>query len=462
MIQAKAIAKPSRTRPLAAAVCLGLAGLAGVAGGCRDFEAHRAQLESMYAAGQFDQAAAVLDDPKVHELYGAKSELLWKLDRGAVARALADDQKAIALLNDAEAQIESQRKNGGDVLTQWLLSDAFARYFPEPYEDMYVNVIKLLAQLEAGRLQGGATVEARRAASKADLLRDTYLKYEDAIRREGTGRVPARAGSVVATNNAGQFIESPLATFLTAVTFMKSGDSEMQRVAGKRLVDSIQLQRSLIGPVREEDFAGLDELDPRSVNVLVVAFSGRGPTKYAQPVGPIPLGTVPVYFELPYLHVFPSGVASARVEVEGGSVPQALDRLKLVEDLGQVATVNHERALPQIYARTLLRYILKAGTSVAVTEGGRRRAHEHDQGLVQLAGVLGGLAFLGLTEKADVRAWVFLPGQARVGLLNLDPGEHRIRIVYESAGGGSVYASPWHAIHVTPDGLATVVTQYWR
>jgi drug/metabolite transporter (DMT)-like permease len=40
-------------------------------------------------------------------------------------------------------------------------------------------------------------------------------------------------------------------------------------------------------------------------------------TKYAEKVGPIPLGTFPVYFELPKLMIHPSQVLRARVEVEG-------------------------------------------------------------------------------------------------------------------------------------------------
>ena len=42
---------------------------------------------------------------------------------------------------------------------------------------------KIMAQFGAGRIQGGATVEARRIGSKADRLRDQYLKYKDQSRR---------------------------------------------------------------------------------------------------------------------------------------------------------------------------------------------------------------------------------------------------------------------------------------
>lgn len=449
-------------RHVALAIGLGVA-IAWTAGCNSSFSRHRDQLRALHAAGMYDRAAAEMDDPKVRRLYGAKNDLLWKLDRGAVALALDDNDRTIDLLNEAEATIEvQQRQSLGDVIGQWAINDAAAKYVAEPYEDMYLNVLKLLAQLEAGRIQGGATVEARRMAGKADRLRDLYLKYEDAIESRGTGAAGSAPSRVVSVNEAGEFIESPLGTFLTAVTFMKSGEREFQRVAARRLLDSIRLQQGLIGPVNAEEFEGLEELGNDEVNVLVVALSGRGPTKYPERVGPIPLGTVPIYFELPQLRTHPSEVASARLEIDSGGAAEAPVSLALVEDLSAVATENHRRMLPLIYQRTLIRYMIKAGISVALTEAGRRKSSDRDQGLVQLAGVLAGLVVLGATEEADLRAWIFLPGQARVGLTKLPPGRHRVRVVYEGFGGRPVYTTDWQEIDVSESGLATVVTHYWR
>jgi hypothetical protein len=118
--------------------------------------------------------------------------------------------------------------------------------------------------------------------------------------------------------------------------------------------------------------------------------------------------------------------------------------------------------LPLIYTRTLIRYAIKAGVSVALTEAARRGAADHNQGWVQLAGVVAGLAVLGATEHADLRCWVFLPGQARVGLMKLNPGPHRVRVVYEGFNGGTVYASPWQDVDVSESGLTSVVAHYWR
>lgn len=469
-------------RLVAAVVAVGTAVLCS---GCTQFQDHRASLASLHASGRYEQAAAILDDPETRKSYGERNEVLWHLDRGAIALAMGESDLVITHLERAEqiAEVERER-SAGDILAQWTLNDTAAKYIAQPYEDIYINVLKLLAQLQAGRLDGYATVEARRLSSKADFLRDLYLKYEAALERESPAGVPSaaysavpssgRAGSAQGTPgahggltavNPGQFIESPLGTFLTAVTFMKTGDREFQRVAARRLLDSIRLQRGLIGAVRVEDFEGLEELPPDAVNLLIVALSGRGPTKYAQRVGPIPIGTVPVYFELPYLQVHPSEIVGAYVEVEGFvSAGSSVYRepLKLVEDLSLVAAENHRRMLPLIHRRTLLRYAMKATASVIATEMARKQASDRDQGAVQVAGVLLGLIAITATERADLRSWVFLPGQARVGLLKLPAGEHRVRVVFQSRMGSVTDATEWQPIYVTADGLTSIVAHHWR
>jgi hypothetical protein len=433
--------------------------LLGVAG-CA-FDDHREQLEGLYSAGRFDEAAAALDDPKVRKLYGSKAEVLWKLDRGAVALALHDGGRTISLLNDAEAAIALAReRSAGDVIGQWTSNDRTAKYIAEPYEDIYINVVKMLAQFEAGRVDGGASVEARRLITKVNLLRDLYVTYAEKVEKDAEGKVPEgeRLPGPATENRGGQFIESPLGTFLSAVAFMKSGSPEFQRVAGKRLLDAIRLQEGLIGPVRPEDFEGLSERRPESVNVLVVALSGRGPVKVAERFGPLLIGTVPVYFELPVLRTFPSEVASVALEVEGGESTE----LPLVEDISSVATANHNRMLPLIRTRTVLRTIIKSGLSIAATEVARKAAADSNQGIVQIGAALAGLFLITATERADIRCWLFLPGQAHVGLLNLEPGEHRVRLVYKGAGGGTVYTTDWRPVTATENGLASVVAQYAR
>jgi hypothetical protein len=427
--------------------------------GCA-FQGHRKELEKLHALGEYEEAAYLLDDPEIQSLYGENNRVLWELDRGAVALALDNQDKAIAELEAAEIEIDRRfEQSTGDVIAQWALNDTAAAYMPGAYEDIYVNVLKLLAQLEAGRIDGYATVEARRAATKANRLRDRYLGVREELGNDtriadAEGSIP----SMARVNEEGEFIESTLGTYLTAVTFMESGDYELQGVAGRRLLESIDLQSGLIGWIDPEPFQDLGYRRPETSDVLIVALSGRGPVREAERIGPILLYTVPVYMELPVLVSQPSEVESAHVEIEGlGMRP-----LDLVEDLAAVAEENHRRQLPMIYTRTFVRASAKAAAS-AVTTGALRGASDGaDKGWVTLAAVLGGLIFVTITEEADLRSWVFLPGQAHVTLLDLEPGVHRVRVVYKDRRGGIVYTSPWRTVHASDSGLDTVVEHYWR
>ncbi|MBC7835460.1 MAG: hypothetical protein H7Y88_10230 [Phycisphaerales bacterium] len=445
----------------------------------------------MFVQGRYAAAAEALDDPAVRDLYGEHERLLWLLDRGAIALAEDDTELAIEMLEEAERNIEQRHKlNLGDQALEWLWNDTAAPYIAEPYEDMYVNVLKLLAQLEAGHVQGGATVEARRLAGKANVLRDRFLQYTQRLTNRGGsdyssalrstaslssgGAGSSRAGSVSTTNAEGEFVESPLGTYLTAVAFMFSGEPEMQRVAGKRLLDSIRLQQGLVGIIDAAEFEGLDTLAPAEGNLLVVALSGRAPTKDAESIGPIPVFDWPVYFELPVLKGGSAEVGSARVLVapaaggtgnsDSSGAPVATAdavafELPLVEDMRSVAHENHRRQLPLIYARALLRSSIKAGASFAITRGIRQ---EGKDGWTAVAAVVAGMAAVALTERADLRAWIYLPGMAHAKLVAIDPGDHLVRVEYLSHGGGLAYATPWQRVTIPEGGLATVVEHYWR
>lgn len=421
-------------------------------GGCREFASHRRELERLAATGRYERAAEVLDAER-EDVY-RRDRLLWQLERGAVALANNDPDAAIEHLEDAERMIDLKREAGADeVVATWLVGERSGPYLAEPYEDLYVNVLKLLAQLEAGRIDGYATVEARRLAWKSDHLRDraeAWARSLDEAAQDKVGSSP----SGVDTEEEGEFIESPLGTYLSALAFMEAGEGQMQAVAGRRLMDTLSREGTLVGDVDASRFEGVETMRPEDADVLVVALSGRGPTKVADRVGPIIIYTVPIYFELPRMVRHPSEVASVSVEVEG----YGEQRLDLIEDMAEVAVVNHERYLPLVYTRTLIRAAAKATTAAVAAEAAR----DNDSEIGVVAAVLGGLLFMAATEEADLRCWVFLPGQARVATLDLPEGTHRVRTIYRGSGGGEVYATGWREVEVREGRLATVVDHYWR
>lgn len=495
-------APPTRTRFALLATFAGAC--LAVLPACRQFQQHRVEVAELHARGQYKDIAAILDAPDTRKLYGKRSDVLWLLDRGATALALSDTTTTLAKLEEAEKFTELRlQRTAADSAAAWLLNDSKTTYLTEPYEDLYVNVLKLIAQLEAGNIDGGASVEARRLGTKADALRDRYLKAIEALpaseqtnldRRAAprstdpvlsatTGRTSRPPAAPLQTSTtSGQFVESTLGLYLSSITFLKSGNPDLAQVAARRLTQVIEAQGPLVGPVRAADFEQLESLRSSDVNLLAVALSGRGPSKAADTVGPIPIGTVPIYFELPRLVTSPSSINAARLEFEpvtsseaqtevkatsdgppsASSAPVRAIPLNLIEDLNAVATENHRRALPLIYARTYARAAAKAVASVAVTEGLRKGSRDRNQDLAQIGGVLAGLAFMAATEEADLRCWAMLPGQAHVAAARLEPGRYRLRIVYQSRAGGALYITPWQTASLSEGSLFTIVTHYWN
>ncbi|MGH7243048.1 MAG: hypothetical protein ACREJD_06490 [Phycisphaerales bacterium] len=451
-----------------AAFAAGLVAAVPLSGCTTPFDIAQDRLRSEHQAGQFAAATKTLEEPETIDAFGDRNRLLWLLDRGGVALAQNDAAATMRSLEDAEKRIDAQRAlRPSEQAAQWVLNDTVVPYIAPPFEDIYVNVFKMLMQMEQGRLDGGATVEARRMANKTNLLRDQYLHETQALKEKaGQGYGAAeRTGNATrySTPTGGEFIESPLGTFLTAITFMKTGDRELQRVAGRRLLQAMEAQPKLFPNVNKNAFADLSDLDPSAGNVLMVAMTGCGPYLVAERVGPIAVFSFPVYFELPRMIQRGSAIAAGRIETQDstGTIREG-GTLELVEDLGAVTAENFARQLPLIYQRTMVRYLVKAGATVGASEVAAQTQHDSGtQMLIRSVGGLIGLAVLGATEKADLRSWEFLPAKAFVGLTKLPPGAHRVRVVYLNAASQPVGQSPWRDVTI-PDGpvagqLATVV-----
>lgn len=441
---------------------------AGLAGCASPFDVAQERLRAEHEAGDFASAAKTLDDPETISTFGDRNKLLWQLDRGGVALAENNASKTVQTLEDAEKRIEAQRElSASEQASQWILNDTVVPYVAQPYEDIYVNVFKMLAQLARGNLDGGATVEARRMANKSNLLRDQYLREVKALKdKSGAGYTQAeRSGAAqrFATPTGGEFIESPLGTFLSAITFMKVGDREFQRVAGRRLLQAMETQPKLFPDVNPQAFSNLSDLEPSAGNVLLVALTGCGPYLVARREGPIAVFSFPVYFELPEMRLRGSATTAVRIEVQdaSGTVRDG-GSLQLVENLGSVAAENFRRQFPLIYQRTMARYLVKAGATVGASEVVAQTQNDSStQWMIRSLGGLIGLAVLGATERADLRSWEFLPAKAFVGLLTLSPGSHRVRLVYLDSASRPIAQSPWREVAI-PDGppatqLTTIV-----
>jgi hypothetical protein len=223
---------------------------------------------------------------------------------------------------------------------------------------------------------------------------------------------------------------------------MAAGQRDSQRIAADRMIDAIRQQR--VGAVREADFSTLADRTPTDTNVVIVAFAGRGPTKRAQRLPPIVIDKVTFYAEIPVLVQSRSRVASASAEFEGGdTVP-----LALAEDMAEVARENYERTMPLIQGRAIARAAARAVGAYLITEA-VDKSNNRKNDAARWGTQLGLLAAQILMERADVRAWAFMPGKVFVATTRRPEGVSRYRMVYKDGGGGVVATTEWRSINLS-------------
>lgn len=445
------------SRRLLALACIlpVLAGLGPLAGCESAFDRHRTELVRAHDRGDFARASALLDEANEKGLYERKNEVLWLLERGAAAAASGDSALAISALNRAEQQTELfYDQSAADIAGQWLIGERASRYITRAYENQYLNVIKMLAHFQAGTLENGPTVEARRMASKADRMRDTFVDVLDEVRGKGVD-------DQYTLGSPGAFIESPLGVYLSSVAFRESGQESMAGTALGRLRTAAAAQAGL-GISGDTSYVdSLVSMRADQQDALFVAVGGVGPRLSRQSVGPIFIYMTPIYFELPQIE--PGGSradrAIAEIQEPGGTVRTV--ELDLIEDFSAVAEANFRQELPVVHARTYLRALTKSGL---FTAGGIAIQHSDSSPEIRAAGLLvsliGGLVYLSATEKADVRCWSMLPGVAWAGVLDLPEGEHRARVVFLGPGGHRLHVGEWARVRGSEHGLDSIV-EYW-
>lgn len=419
------------------------------------FDRHRVDLLRAHDRGDFASAATLLDSANTEGLYESKNEVLWLLERGAAATASGDSTLAVSSLSRAEDLTELYfSRSASDIAGQWLVGERASRYITRAYENQYLNVLKMLAHLQAGTIENGPTVEARRMASKANRLRDLNAELLAEIRTKGVD-------PEYTLSEPGAFIESPLGVYLSAVAFRENGSPDLAETAIARLRSAAAAQAGL---GVEADPAAIDDLAAQSASTqdaLFVAVGGVGPRLVRQSVGPIYIYVTPIYFELPQIE--PGGSRAARAIVEIEELPGSLRtvELRLIEDISAVAEANFQQELPVVHARTYVRALTKSGL---ITAGGIALLNSDADESVKAAGLLvsivGGFLYLSATEKADVRSWTLLPGMAWASTIDLPPGEHRARITFLGPSGERLHTGEWATVRGGAHGLDSIV-EYW-
>lgn len=419
-------------------------------GSCSAYKLDSAQdsLRSSFARQDYEQSAKMLTKYQEDNIYKSKDDVLLNLEQGSVNHFAGDYEASNKHFTKAENQIDDlYTKSISRAIQSFVVNDNSLAYDGEDYEDIYLNIFKALNYIHLNDLEA-ALVESRRIAFKLGQLDVKYNGLIEALSKaDTTGQAQWETGSTNVQNSA-------LGRYLSAVLFAKTNKLDDARIEYENLLRSFREQPSVYDFKSPEPSELRKITRPNSYNVLVTGFAGRAPKK-VQNDSRLYLAGPDLYlkFSLPTLQMYPTQVTRVEVETSEG----ATHSLPLIEEMDVVAREVYRVKEPIIYARTLVRAFVKAiGTNKL-----SREIKKKDTVIGGLANILGKIG-QEATEKADLRSWQTMPGQAYATVLNLPPGEHELTINYYG-NGNRLLASDTRTITVGGQrSLELVESLYWN
>lgn len=388
-----------------------------VLSGCASYKLDDAQqnLRTTFARGEYQEASNMLTRLDRKSVYKSKDAVLYNLEKGMVDHFAGSYDSSSVHFTRAEDEMDRlYTKSISRGLSAMLLNDTQLAYDGEDYEDIYLNAFKALNYIHLNELDE-ALVEARRMSYKLERLDVKYDGLVDALSKaDTTQKVEWKKGE---TN----IHESALGHFLAAVLYAQTDNPDDARIEYEKMLEAYKQQPGVkTHPLHAEDWQLIT--DERRYNVLLTAFTGRAPIKKQNDVR-VFFDDLDSYFKLslPSLMLYPSQITHADVVVGDSTIVP----LHLIEQMDRTAQAVYQVKEPIIYARAFLRTLLKAAGTDAISDGIRKK-NKFLGGVADVLGIIG----MEATEKADLRGWQTMPGQARVNVLNLPPGKHKLTIEY--------------------------------
>ena len=383
--------------------------------------------------------AAVRQIRETRDVYGKKGRLQYLMDLGM---ALFLDKKARqsnAVLSQAEVLVEDLYTRHVSAYTASLFSSDLSLPFRgEPFEQAYINVIKMMNYLRLGSLKD-ALIEARRAEKRIDFAaslnkklrfrNDPFIHYMAGLMYQASGQYN---DALISYKNAIRYYDVQrsfsgvgIPRFLPGLAVFcaqRIGDTDAiqtledrfpdaidtaRRFKGKRMVVLIQLAG--LAPVKAERFMEMTVGHGMAyIQQWNVESSEQDRVRQVMSAGKSMAGRN-VTIAIPVYH--------ARGEYLGPAcMLNGADRVcaQTVDNLDIVARACLEDEMPNIMARTIARAVVKFVTAEVARIAAEKASK---RGWVGLLVGLTAQTVMSVLEHADTRVWGTLPSRTRIGVM---------------------------------------------
>jgi hypothetical protein len=414
------------------------------------------------------RAASIVEQSEKE--YGAKSRVLYGMDRGMTLHLAGQYQQSNAALEEAEQEVERlYTRQIRTETTAFLSNDMALPYEGDPYEQVMINVVKALnyaamknfteALVEARRLDNRLNVIGDRAQGKDAYRDDGFARYLSGILYEATGDL----------NNAFVAYRKAYEAYEAAGGWEKTPTPSLLKSDLLRVADQLHLSTEL------EDYrrrfpdttwqSGADHT--QLAQVVVISYNGLAPRKEDQFLD------VPISLDALQLVLLNRGLgnqSNRRDQRAADSVlyglngrvvrialprlvPQktlvAYDQVQLVAPSGTTSVTTEQaynvtalaekslaERMPAITTKAVARAAVKFAAAEAATRGAQSAAGKDNAAWV---GLLVGLVAKGLavaSEVADTRSWRTLPDEIHLTRAWVQPGDYEVRVKPVTKQGG--------------------------
>ena len=401
-------------------------------------------------AGNFQKAAAGIEEARSDGKYGKKDRFLYYLDSGAIYHYAGLPDSSNAKLSIAEeAADELFTKSVSRAAGSMVLNDNLLEYAGEDYEILYTNLLMALNYMSLG-LFDDAFVEIRRSNEKLELLEQKYAHVVDDLNAskepsEDSVRIDYKAAKV-------RFYNDAFARYLSMRIYAADGKMDDARIDYNYLNDAFEIQPHIY------DFPMPDvkRTSERGALLSIVALAGLSPVKEALNLRirtdkdldlvqvlytdsenkdseyghlPIPVSE-DYYFKFAIPRLVPRHSDVAVIEVYADS--KLLGQLGLLEDVSRVAEETFKAKSSLIYLKSVARAIAKG---LAAHKAKKKADSGGLEGWLKKAAID---VVTDISENADLRCARYLPGKIYVGDFELEPGIYDLKVVYLDNHGAEI------------------------
>jgi uncharacterized protein len=429
-----------------------------VAAGCVTYSATNLALRPELAAGRFNHALA-----SIGRETGSTNRLLRLLEQGQVLHLAGRFAESNAVFQQAEDLADAlYSRSVSRAAVSLITNDTTISYRAEPFELAMVPYYRAFNYISLGEWSE-AVVEARKASELLARAAETTLAEIGDTAPEGpehrigdnaflhhlAGMLYESNGEtndayIAYSNAARAYVTDAATTGIAPPPWLAADLGRTARRLGfaRELAALAEELPSVFsaGPAQESPDAGhvvlivesgwVAHKDQVVLNLPILSSdhtsdSGLWAAELAVRAGPgwvVPTSARVDYWltvAMPTMAPPPPGEsATARISVPAAAPVAAVP----VDDLSRRALATFSAKRPKILVKTIVRAL----TKYAATRAAERRD--------EVAGVLVNI-FGALTERADTRSWLTLPGELAMARLSLPAGRHELSIQYLDGSG---------------------------